>query len=74
MIDSEFARAGAAPPFRTSVMATIAMALFSGLGVDSIVDPESITDETLDATLEFLYSTIGVDADDPNAPPPRGSP
>jgi len=73
MMDSEFARSGAAPPFPTSLMATIAIALFSGLGVGAIVDPESDTQETLDATLEFLYSTIGVDADDPNATPPQSS-
>jgi len=68
MLDREYARVGAAPPFPTGVLATLAMALLQGLGVDSVVDPDSVTDDNLAAALQFLYSTIGVDADPSNGP------
>jgi AcrR family transcriptional regulator len=72
MLEREYARVGATPPFPIRELATIALALFNGLGVDHVVDPESITGETLDAILAFMYSTIGVDAD-PSTPAGPGS-
>ena len=68
MLDREYDRAGTRPPFETSLLATMAIALFNGLGTDHIVDPEGITQATLDAILDFMYATIGVDAE--GSPPP----
>jgi AcrR family transcriptional regulator len=63
MLDREYARSGATPRLPTRDLTTIALALFNGLGIDHIVDPEAVTEETLDTTLAFMYSTIGPDAD-----------
>jgi AcrR family transcriptional regulator len=69
MLDREYDRAGTRPPFETSLLATMAIALFNGLGTDHIVDPEGITQATLDAILDFMYATIGADAE---GSPPSG--
>ena len=37
------------------------LALFGGLGIDRLVNPSAVTDETLDTTLSFLYDAMGVE-------------
>jgi AcrR family transcriptional regulator len=72
MIETGYVRAGTTPRFPPHSLATISMAIFDGLGIDRIVDPSTVTDETLHMILTFLYSSIGVDAE-PNSRPPQPS-
>jgi hypothetical protein len=48
------------------------LALFNGLGIDRLVDPGSVTDETLDTVLQYLYDSLGVD--DPPSDPVEAAP
>ena len=65
MIDAEYGNVGNRPKYPTAHIAEISLALFNGLGIDRMVDPASVTDETLDTVLTYLYESLGVDS-----PPP----
>jgi AcrR family transcriptional regulator len=58
LIDEEYATVGLEPKYDTRDIALISLALFGGLGVDRIVDPDSITEQTLDTTLSLLYDAL----------------
>ena len=47
------------PPFDVDEFATISLALFNGLGVDRLIDPDSVTRKTLDEALGLLYQVAG---------------
>ncbi len=61
LIEHEYATIGASSSYPMRDLAEISLALFSGLGIDRLVDPSAVTDETLDTTLAFLYDAMGVD-------------
>jgi AcrR family transcriptional regulator len=61
MMETEYALVGTRARYPTEHLAEISLALISGLGVDQIVDPSSVTDATIDTVLSFLYSSMGVD-------------
>jgi AcrR family transcriptional regulator len=67
LMEREFAIIGAEPPYATRQLAEILLALFGGFGIDRLVDPDAVTDETLDTTLSFLYDAFGLtDASGPH--------
>jgi AcrR family transcriptional regulator len=72
MVENEYATVGTKPKYPTAHLAEISLALFNGLGIDRLVDPGSVTDETLDTVLQYLYDSLGVDdpAPDPAEPAP----
>jgi AcrR family transcriptional regulator len=69
LIRHEYESVGATPNYPTADLAEIALALFNGLGIDRVVDPSAVTDQTLDTTLSFLYDAMGVDAGDESCEP-----
>jgi AcrR family transcriptional regulator len=72
MVDNEYAAVGTKPKYPTAHLAEISLALFNGLGIDRLVDPGSVTDETLDTVLQYLYDSLGVD--DPPSDPVEAAP
>jgi AcrR family transcriptional regulator len=67
LIEHEFAIIGADPPYPTRQLAEILLALFGGFGIDRLIAPDAVTDETLDTTLSFLYDALGItDASEPH--------
>jgi AcrR family transcriptional regulator len=61
LIEHEYATIGASPRYPVRDLAEISLALFGGLGIDRLVNPSAVTDETLDTTLSFLYDAMGVE-------------
>jgi AcrR family transcriptional regulator len=61
LIEHEYTAIGASSKYPTRDVAEICLALFSGLGIDRLVNPSVVTDQTLDTTLAFLYAAMGVD-------------
>jgi AcrR family transcriptional regulator len=61
MVDHEYAAVGTQPKYPTAHLAEISLALFNGLGIDRLVDAGSVTNETLDTVLQYLYDSLGVD-------------
>jgi AcrR family transcriptional regulator len=61
LVASEYGNVGSTARYPTAHLAEISLALFNGLGIDRLVDPESVTDETIDTVLSFLYDSMGVD-------------
>jgi AcrR family transcriptional regulator len=64
MIEQEWARRGATPKFDVEAEAKISLALFNGLGLARLVDPESVDESTLETALEFMYDALGVRDED----------
>jgi AcrR family transcriptional regulator len=62
LIEHEYAAIGGTPKYPTAELAEISLALFSGLGIDRLIDPSAITEQTFDTILTLLYDSIGVDA------------
>ena len=62
MLDDVYAGIGGTPNHPLAVLARVSMALFEGLTLGRLVDPESYTQDTFTDALLFLYDTIGVDA------------
>jgi AcrR family transcriptional regulator len=60
LIEHEYAVVGVRPHYPTRDLAEISLALFNGLGIDRLVNPSAVTDETLDTILTFLYDAMGV--------------
>ena len=61
MIETEYEASGLEARYSTADLAELSLALFNGFGVDRLVDPDSVTDQTLDTTLAVLYDSFGVD-------------
>jgi AcrR family transcriptional regulator len=73
LVEHEFAMIGAESPYPTRQLAEILVALFGGFGIDRLVNPHGVTDQTLDTTLSFLYDALGIaDAAEPH--PARRTP
>jgi AcrR family transcriptional regulator len=62
LIEREYANVGVAAPFPTRVLAEISRALFNGLAMARLVDPNAVDDETIDTTLALLYESFGVES------------
>jgi AcrR family transcriptional regulator len=63
LIDEEYATLGAPPAYDTEHLAEISLALFGGLRVDRLVDPNAVTEATLGTALTLLYDAlVGPDA------------
>ena len=62
VIRREYERLGVEPEYPIDVLATISSALFEGLGVTRLINPELVRRDTVDAVLGFLWNTIGRDA------------
>ena len=61
MIEHEWARRGLVPEISPHAEATISLALFNGLGMERLVDPDAVDEEMIETTLRFMYKAIGVD-------------
>jgi AcrR family transcriptional regulator len=61
LIQHEYATIGLRPNYPTRDLAEISLALLTGLGIDRLVNPSLVPDQTLDTTLSFLYGAMGVD-------------
>jgi AcrR family transcriptional regulator len=61
LIEQEHAAVGAEPRYPTQELAEIALALFNGLGLDRLVDPSAMTEQTIDTVLRVLYDALGVE-------------
>jgi AcrR family transcriptional regulator len=61
LIENEYTAVGVESKYSTRELAEISLALFNGFGIDRLVDPDSVTDQTLDTTLAFLYDSMGVE-------------
>jgi AcrR family transcriptional regulator len=73
LIEHEYAAIGGSPKYPTRELAEIALALFSGLGIDRLIDPTAITEQTFDTTLSLLYDSMGVDETSERAEQPGES-
>jgi AcrR family transcriptional regulator len=58
LIDEEYATIGVSPKYSTLDIAQISLAVFSGLGLDRLVDPLAVTEQTLDTTLSLLFDAL----------------
>ena len=63
LMEREYSNVGAAAEHSTRELAEISLALFNGLGMARLIDPEAVTNETLDVALELLYESMGVNTD-----------
>lgn len=61
LIEREYEAWGANLKYPTHDMAQISLALFSGLGTDHMLDPELVSEHTLDTVLSVLYDTMGIE-------------
>jgi AcrR family transcriptional regulator len=64
MIEREYATVGATSNYPLRDLAIISLALFNGLGLARLIDPDAIDEQALDTTLQFLYDSMGVGSDD----------
>jgi AcrR family transcriptional regulator len=64
MIEREYATVGATSDYPLRDLAIISLALFNGLGLARLIDPDAIDEQALDTTLQFLYDSMGVGSDD----------
>ncbi|MCU1468633.1 MAG: TetR family transcriptional regulator [Actinomycetia bacterium] len=59
-----------APPHAVRALAEFSRSVFSGLGLTRLVDPDAVTTETIEVTLDMLYASMGPERDsaaDPKA-------
>ncbi|HSO94909.1 MAG TPA: TetR/AcrR family transcriptional regulator [Acidimicrobiia bacterium] len=69
LIENEYAAIGEDPTFSTREMAAISVALFNGLGLERLADPDAVTETTIDTMLGVLFDAIGIDPDTPSESP-----
>jgi AcrR family transcriptional regulator len=67
MVEAEYASLGTTSRYPIGHLAEISLALFNGLGIDRLVDPTSVSEETMDTVLSYLYDSMRID--DPPATP-----
>jgi AcrR family transcriptional regulator len=63
LMEREYSNVGAAAEHSTRELAEISLALFNGLGMARLIDPDAVTNDTLDVALELLYESMGVDTE-----------
>ncbi len=66
LITREQGNVNAAAPYSTRALAEFSRAVFNGLSLTRLIDPEAITDSTLDDTLDMLYEAMGAESDTPD--------
>jgi AcrR family transcriptional regulator len=59
------------PDFDIEEFATLSLALFNGLGIDRLIDPDAVTKKTLSEALALLYRTATIDDDGTAATSPE---
>jgi AcrR family transcriptional regulator len=59
-IENEYAARGVSLPYPIAELAKVSLAIFSGLGIDSLIDPDSVTDTTIQTALSVLYAAMDV--------------
>ncbi len=64
LITREQGNVDAAAPYSTTALAEFSRAVLNGLSLTRLVDPEAVTETTLDTTLAMLYDAMGADPDD----------
>jgi AcrR family transcriptional regulator len=74
MVAIEYARRGVGPAIAPRSMATIALALFAGLDLHRLLDPEEVTTETLDEVLVLFALAARGMAAGRGAGPEAGAP
>jgi AcrR family transcriptional regulator len=60
LIAHEYERRGATPSWPIPLLAQVSLALFDGLDLERLIDPDAVSEATETAVLEFLYATVGV--------------
>jgi AcrR family transcriptional regulator len=60
MIGGEYERQGVPPDWPIPLLAVISLALFDGIDVERLIDPDAVPIEAQEGILEFLFATIGV--------------
>jgi AcrR family transcriptional regulator len=58
LIEAEIASGGTPARYPVEQVAMISTAIFEGIGILRLVDPESVTDETMDTVLGFFYDSM----------------
>jgi hypothetical protein len=58
LIAAEYAALGVSPKYAPEDIAAMSLALFGGFGIDRLVDPSSVSSNTLDAALTFLFESL----------------
>ena len=66
--EQQHAVRGATARYPARQMAEISLAVFEGLSIHRLLDPDSVTDETLDTTLSAFFDLMGVPADSDEIP------
>jgi AcrR family transcriptional regulator len=61
IIEKEYAHTGEDPKYSSEQVAIITTAMFDGLGMYHLVDPDVANDETIRTLLQLLYDAMGVD-------------
>jgi AcrR family transcriptional regulator len=64
LIEREHGSVRGDPPHPTRALAEFSRAVFNGLAMTRLVDPDAITEETIDTTLQMLYESMGAKDDD----------
>jgi AcrR family transcriptional regulator len=61
LIENEYAAIGEEPTFSTREMAAVSVAVFNGLGLERLIDPDAVTETTFDTMLGVLFDAIGTE-------------
>ena len=59
-----------APPHAVRALAEFSRSVFNGLGLTRLVDPDAVTAETMEVTLDMLYASMGPVRDSATDPKP----
>jgi AcrR family transcriptional regulator len=68
LIEQQHAARGATARYPARQLAEISLAVFEGLSIHRLLDPDSVTDETLGTTLSAFFDLMGVPADSDEIP------
>jgi AcrR family transcriptional regulator len=71
LIEREHGLVAGVAPESVRSLAEFSRAVFSGLNMTRLVDPEAVTKETVAVTLEMLYKAMGPERDDEPKPKPK---
>lgn len=63
LIEQEYAAIGATPPYSVRALAEVSLALYLGFDIRRMIDPSSVTDDTLTTILDLMYDWMGVPDD-----------
>jgi hypothetical protein len=58
LIDAEIAAGGTPARYPLDQVALLSQSIFDGLGIARLVDPSSVSDDTMDTVLGFLYDSM----------------